>query len=419
MNRKTLLRIILVVFLIGSIISLDIVRQGNFGKRKDATVLRILYTSEKKSWLDSVTPIFPEWFEGRNPGKHVNLEFEILGTRASMISILAGESKPAIWSPAASVWVPLFEWSWEKKFGDSFLNSSDINSLVASPIVLGTWSSYIQNENFSALADLYDLADRGLKLAHTSAQESNSGFMAVLLEVVAATGKTPDEITLEDFQNTTVQNWMEKVESTAVLYGTSTGFLAKQAVQLGPSGLNVIIVYENLIIETAKDGEAQAKWNDTLVAVYPEEGTIWSDHPIVKFSDAEWVSEDEAHAADEFEEFLLSKEIQQIAIPFGFRPGNQSLLTDEDIQNELNEVFKPEYGVQINLTIPQFSPPTDGEILDRIPDLWLKTRATSLEDSGDSEYYQLGYELIAIPIVFTLVFLAFIFKRKRRWRNIS
>ncbi|MCG3219801.1 MAG: substrate-binding domain-containing protein [Candidatus Heimdallarchaeota archaeon] len=419
MNRKTLLRIILVLFLVGSIISLDIVRQGKIGRRKDELSLHILYTSEKKGWIDSVTPFFSEWYEERNPGKHIRLIFEVLGTRSSMISILAGESKPAIWSPAASVWVPLFEWYWEKKFGNSFLNSSDVQSLVASPIVLGTWKSYIQSENISALADLYDLADKGLKLAHTSAQESNSGFMAVLLEVVAATGKTPDKITLEDFQNVTVQNWLEKVESTAVLYGTSTGFLAKQAVQLGPSGLNVIIVYENLIIETAKDGEAQAKWNDSLVAVYPEEGTFWSDHPLVKFSDADWVSEEEAYAADEFEEFLLSKEIQQMAIPFGFRPGNQSLLEDEDIQNELNEVFKPEYGVQINLTIPQFSPPSDGEILDRIPDLWLKTRATSLEDSGDSEYYQLGNELVALPILLTMVLLSVIYKKKRKRRSIS
>ena len=418
MKKKELLKILLVLFLVGSIITLDIIRQGNVGRRKDEVILHILYTSEKKGWLDSVTPLFPDWFEERNPGVRIRLVFEVLGTRSSMISILSGESKPAIWSPAASVWVPLFDWAWKKKFDNSIINSSEVKSLVASPIVLGAWESYIQNENLTKLADLYDLADRDLKLAHTSAQESNSGFMAVLLEVAAATGKEPNQITLEDFQNSTVQNWLEKVESTAVLYGTSTGFLAKQAVQLGPSGLNVIIVYENLIIETAKDGEAQAKWNDTLVAVYPEEGTIWSDHPIVKFSDADWVNDEEAYLADEFEEFLLSKEIQQQAIPFGFRPGNQSLVNDTDILNDLREFFRPEYGVQINLTIPQFSPPTDGELLDRIPDLWLKTRATCLEDSSENEYYQLGNELMYIPVLFCMVFLAFIYKKQRGRKQI-
>jgi hypothetical protein len=228
LGKSKLPTIITVVLLISSLIALDVIRQAQFRGDKDEIVLKVLYTSEKKGWINSIAPDFPEWFAERNPGKTVRLQFEVQGTRTSMLSILSGESKPTIWSPAAAVWIPLFDWAWEKKFGGSVLDLSQIKSLVASPIVLGTWQSYREENNFTSLTDLYDLAEDNLKLAHTSAQESNSGFMAVLLEITAASGKTPDNIELADLQNTTIQDWLEKVESKAVLYGTSTGFLAKQ-----------------------------------------------------------------------------------------------------------------------------------------------------------------------------------------------
>lgn len=410
MKRKTLLQLLALFILFALIISLDVIRQGKFKSEKEEIVVKFLYTSEKKGWINTVAPLFPEWFEARNPGKKVRLLFEVQGTRSSMISILSGESQPVLWSPASSAFVPLFEWAWKNKFQNTIFDRSQVQSLVSSPIVFGTWKSFVEQNNFTSWADLYRLVDKGMRLAHTSAQESNSGYMAVLLEVAAAANKTPDQITLNDLQNPEVQEWLRHVESSAVFYGTSTGFLARQAVNMGPSELNVIIVYENLIIETAKTGEAEAKWNDTLVAVYPEEGTLWSDHPIVLFENASWVSEEEVYAAREFINFLMSKEIQLEAIQFGFRPGNESLNTDPDALSRLQEVFKPELGVKLELNIPRFMPPTDGEVLDRIPDLWLKTRATSIEEQGVN---QVGSWNISIGVFATLMILV-IYRKKRR-----
>ncbi len=409
-------KILFLLLLVSSIIALDAIRQGNFTKEKGVITLHFLYTSEKKGWINTISPEFEQWFEERNPGKRVQLIFEVTGTRSSMISIIAGESKPVMWSPAASVWTTLLEWAWEKKYDYTIFNSSSTLSLVNSPIVIGTWESFAQKHNFSSWSDLYDLVDEGMRLAHTSPQESNSGFMAVLLEVAAASGKTPSEITIEDLKNPEVQRWLEKVESTAVLYGTSTGFLAKQATQLGPSGLNVMIVYESLIIEAAKDGEAEAKWNDNIIAIYPEEGTLWSDHPFVVFDQAPWVEEAQIDAAYQFRDFLMSKEIQLSAIPYGFRPGNQTLINDNDVLASLTEVFDPALGVKLNMTIPKFENPTDGEVLDRIPDLWLKTRANKIE-SGNEDYYQLGDFSSFVWGNFCLAIIILLYFKKQRGRN--
>ena len=418
MAKRKVPTIIFIAILLLSIIALDVARQVQFGGKKDEIVLRVLYTSEKKGWMNSVAPDFPEWFEERNPGKSVRLQFEVLGTRTSMLSILSGESKPTVWSPAAMVWVPLFDWAWTRKFDSSILNFSKVKSMVASPVIIGTWQSYMEENNFTSWADLYTLADGELKLAHTSAQESNSGYMAVLLEITAATGKNPDEIEISDLQDIEIQSWLEKVESKAVLYGTSTGFLAKQAVQLGPSAINVMILYENLIIEAARDGEAFSKWDDNLIAVYPEEGTLWSDHPYVILN-ASWVTPDETFAAEEFETYLLSKDVQIQSVPFGFRPGNETLVSNPEIISEMEKIFKPENGVSLNITIPRFDVPSDGEVLDKIPDLWLKTRANTLEKNEEATYWQVGNSAyVVVPLMlFTFAVLILVIKKRRvkRW----
>ena len=80
-------------------------------------------------------------------------------------------------------------------------------------------------------------------------------------------------------------------------------------------------------------------------------------------------------------------------------------------------MFKPENGVALDITIPKFNVPTDGEVLDRIPDVWLKTRATTLERDEDAEYWKLGYgSLSLIPIVFGAMVILVIFRKKRRER---
>jgi Ca-activated chloride channel family protein len=58
-----------------------------------------------------------------------------------------------------------------------------------------------------------------------------------------------------------------------------------------------------------------------LVAVYPEEGTLFSDNPYIVL-DAPWVDEDEAAGAEAFGAFVQRPENQRKVLEFGFRPGN-------------------------------------------------------------------------------------------------
>ena len=77
-------------------------------------------------------------------------------------------------------------------------------------------------------------------------------------------------------------------------------------------------MYESVVI----DGNQQHK--DTLpfplVAVYPKEGTFWSDHP-VGIVQRPWVSDEKKEAAKIYIDYLLARPQQQKALTYGFRPG--------------------------------------------------------------------------------------------------
>ena len=81
----------------------------------------------------------------------------------------------------------------------------------------------------------------------------------------------------------------------------------------------------------------------------------------------------------------------------------------------MQNIFKPENGVSLNISIPRFDAPTDGEILDRIPDLWLKTRTTTLERVDDSEYWQLGMNpYIYFALIFGVLVVLVVIRKRRR-----
>ena len=61
-----------------------------------------------------------------------------------------------------------------------------------------------------------------------------------------------------------------------------------------------------------------------LVAVYPKEGTLYSDNPFMVL-DAEWVTEEQKQAAALFEDYVQQPENQACVLEYGFRPGNTSM----------------------------------------------------------------------------------------------
>jgi Ca-activated chloride channel family protein len=112
--------------------------------------------------------------------------------------------------------------------------------------------------------------------------------------------------------------------------------------------------------------KAEKKWGEALVAVYPEAGTLYTDHPFV-ILDAPWVEDWQKDVASEYLAFLLREDNQEIAQNYGFRPANPNVPLNTTIFSEQN-------GVQADISeIPKLSP-LSGEALEALFTVWVKVK---------------------------------------------
>lgn len=364
-SKATFLIIFIIGFLIGSV-STSTILMGS----EAATHISIVYGSEKASWMTVAYTDFLKYWNENHPGERITMDLLPYGSSDSIISILNGEIFPTIWSPAASIWMPVLNTKWEDLTGDpiSIVDIGAAVKIIYSPIVIATWEAFNQTYNIKSLADVRNLSinpNINVRMAHTDPRLSNSGFMTTIMAVSAASGTPSENLSISDLTNLDNQQWLTQFESSAILYGRSTGFLARYMKTQGPSELNIAFLYENLISDisnTAVGGK--------VIAIYPEEGTLYSDHPFCILN-AEWISPAQRAVAEEFLNFLQKYDTVVSAMEYGFRPINASIPLDPEVFNYENS------GIAFNLTISEMNTPVDGDVLLKIPDLWLLCKSTA------------------------------------------
>ncbi len=349
---------------------------GNFsanlilGDAGQKTHITIIYSSEKASWMTVAYSDFMNEWQNLHPGNPISIDMHPYGSSDSIISILNNEIFPTIWSPASSIWMSILNKKWADltKSIDPILNLSDAVKIIYSPIVIATWEAFNHTYNIKSFADVHDLSinpNVNVRMAHTDPRLSNSGFMSVIMALSAVSGTASENLSMTDLLNPANQQWLREFESRAVLYGKSTGFLARYMKSQGPSALNIAFLYENLIRDissTATGGK--------IIAIYPEEGTLYSDHPFCILN-ADWITPKQRTVAEAFLDFLNRNETIESAIQYGFRPIDLSIPLDPAVFNyETN-------GIAFELNISEMRTPLDGDVLLKIPDLWLLCKATA------------------------------------------
>jgi len=342
--------------------------QGGTGGMPTEIEFGFLYTSEKQGWIEEVTPRFEEWF-WENFGIAVNVRLVVTGTHDTVNRILDGSERPAVWSPASSIWIPYMNTKWRSITGSDYDIAVDWTPLVLSPVVLASWGSHIEERGVTGFMDLYRLAKAGVdfKYGHPDPLLSNGGTMTVVLEFAEAAGKRPEDLTIEDLKNDTVIEIVKTIESRAIYYGRSTGFFGAWAAENGPDAIQFFGIYENVVLDNSL--KALKKWNDPLVATYPEQGTLIADHPFVLLNGT-WVDHWQRFAAAQYLFFLLKPENQELAQKHGFRPASSSVPLDQTL-------FNPSNGVQYEIHVPVLKP-LKGEVMEAIFTAWVKVRNTGI-----------------------------------------
>jgi Ca-activated chloride channel family protein len=304
----------------------------------DPNSVQLLFTygSEKEEWIKDVTAAFNA-SQQKAGGKTIVVKATPMGSGECIDEVIRGVRKPHLISPASAAFIQLGNAESKEKNGTALVGPT--KNLVLSPVVIAMWKPMAEALGWGkkpvGWADIRDIANaadgwvgRGhadwgsFKFGHTHPDFSNSGLISIFAEIYAATGKN-ENITPEDVRSPKTAQFLHDIEKSVLHYGSSTGFFGKKMFANGPQFLSAAVLYENMVIESYGK-EYQDKLPFPVVAVYPKEGTFWSDHP-VGVVQRDWVTDEHKQAARIYIDYLLTKEAQQKAMTYGFRPGLESL----------------------------------------------------------------------------------------------
>ncbi len=309
--------------------------------RAEDLELRFIYGSEKEKWITEVTKIFNEGPGHQVGGKRVVVKAFPMGSGEAIDEVISGKNKAHLISPASGAFIELGNAESRSKAGGKDL-IGETRNLVLSPVVIAMWKPMAEALGWPGkpigwddiLKLVRDPEKKGwgaldrpewgsFKFGHTHPEFSNSGLISVLAETYAGAGKTKD-LTVEDVTKPDTIKFVHDIERAVVHYGKSTGFFANSMFANGPQALSATVLYESSVIESY-DRKKHPK-NDVfpVVAIYPKEGTFWSDHP-VGIVEREWVLPEHRAAAKDYIDFLMAAPQQVLAMKSGFRPADEQI----------------------------------------------------------------------------------------------
>jgi Ca-activated chloride channel family protein len=287
------------------------------------------YGSEKEKWINDVTRDFNQQKIKTQSGRTIYVRALPMGSGESIDNILSGRLQAHLASPASAAFIKLGNAESRSKTGKDLIASTD--NLVLSPVVIATWKPMAEALGWGkkplGWSDILALSrnDKGwqaygypqwgkFKFGHTHPEYSNSGLISLFAEAYAASGKTAG-LTLADLDKPQFKQFFGGVEQSVVHYGSSTGFFGRKMFANGPEYLSAAVLYESMVVESY----SQQNLAFPIVAIYPKEGTFWSDHP-VGVVEREWVTPEHREAAKIYTQFLLARPQQLRAMQYGFRP---------------------------------------------------------------------------------------------------
>lgn len=257
----------------------------------DASTLNILAGSE----LKDLEPLLPDIAKATG----VRLQFTYSGTLAGIDRLNAGDKFDAVWFSHAKYLV---------------LNDAKTSRVKAqekimlSPVVLGVKRSVAHRFGWDAKSPTWaEVARRAkageFRYAMTNPTASNSGFSAVV-GVAAALSGTSNALTAKDVNPEKLREFFNGQALTA----GSSGWLSEAYVR-EQDALDGMINYESILLSLNHGGQL----HEPLTLVYPSEGIVTADYPLVLLDAAKRVQYDTVVA------YLKSAPVQRRIMETTFR----------------------------------------------------------------------------------------------------
>jgi Ca-activated chloride channel family protein len=361
----------------------------------DCVTLAVAASSEKAALLGRLA----KRYEDTDPeveGRCVAVEVASVASGGGEAALARGWDeevdglRPDVWTPAASTWVRLLQQDLAKRDSPDLV-PDQTPSIASTPLVLAMPRPMAQalgwprkplgwSDVLSLVEDPRGWAAFGhpewgrFTLGKTNPNLSTSGLAATVGSFVAATGKSSD-LTDKDLDDPKVSRFVKTVERSVVHYGDTTLTYLSNLQRADDRGaglgyVSAVAVEEKSVLDYNAGNPTgdhatlgdHKKPSVPLAAVYPKEGTLFSDSPWVTL-DAPWVDEAKKAASASFLDYLRGDDAQKVFTDAGFRtydgkPG-KPITSSDAVRAD---------GVTVTL-----APPAPA-VLDRVRSLWAQLR---------------------------------------------
>ncbi|GAB2870624.1 vWA domain-containing protein [Streptomyces mayteni] len=298
--------------------------------------------------------------------------------------------EPQVWTPSSGLWLDLL--AERAAAGDRSVEVPDENpSLAQSPLTIAMPRPMAEALGWPdaelGWADVLSLTRNpegwgafghpewgSFSLGKDNPNTSTSGLAATVAAFYAATGVSSD-LTREQVADPAARDFVAGVEDGVLHYADDAVTYMENLAEADASGqamtyTSAVLVQEQLIHlynQGAPDGDPERigegrRPEVPLVAIYPDDGTLMLDHPLVTLPSA---NEAQRAAADDLLAFLLEPDQQRRFAEIGFRDHEGSL------SPELAESVNAEGDTGRELSL--ISPPAP-QVLTAILDAWDEVR---------------------------------------------
>jgi len=315
-----------VLFILVSCLSCWIVYQiiqREFGSENQVT-LETAYSPEKQVLFEELVKRFNAGRHKTESGKRIVITAHESEPETMLAAALAGQFH--VLSPDSSIWLSQLEAAWWQQQQSEASIVGETTRFAVSPVVIAMWEETARSLGYPDKAigwmDILSAAQTNpdFKWSHPSTS-SASGLLATLATFYAGAGKTRG-LTVEDVTAEETVAYVTALEKTVRYYGEGERAVIQQVQERGRAYLDAFVVQEQLVIQYNEQN------TEKLVAIYPVEGTMWEDHPLVLLERPDTTVE-QRQAYRCFRDFLLSQDAQMLVLSNGYRPTDLSIALDD------------------------------------------------------------------------------------------
>jgi Ca-activated chloride channel family protein len=285
--------------------------------------LGIAYSPEKEALFEELVKRFRAGRPRTPSGKPIHVVATKMEPEAMIDAALAGRFQAL--SPDSSVWLSQLELGWQEQQISETSIVGETTRFAVSPVVIAMWEEAAGSLGYPdkaiGWAEILSVArsDSNFKWSHPSTS-SASGLLATLAAFYAGAGKTRG-LTIEDATAEATLAYVAALEKTVRYYGEGELVVIQQVEEKGSAYLDAFVIQEQLVIHFNQRNPQR------LVAIYPVEGTMWKDHPLVLLERPDTTAE-QRQAYRAFCDFLLATEAQTLVLSNGYRPTDLSIPLD-------------------------------------------------------------------------------------------